>query len=99
MMFRQLSSRVTRVTKPVVQLTRGVHVESKISALGLKMPPPAVPKGFVNFTVVNNVAYLSGHLPQPAEGPIVIGRENSVLCLLSVRSYTPRCLLHSPIQS
>ena len=44
---------------------RFVHVEAKISALGLEMPAPAVPKGnFVNYVVVGNIAYLSGHLPQ-----------------------------------
>jgi hypothetical protein len=40
-------------------------VEAKIAALGLELPAPAVPKGnFVNFLVVGNMAYLSGHLPQ-----------------------------------
>lgn len=46
-------------------LQRFVHVENKIGSLGLQMPAPAVPKGsFVNFVVVDNLAYLSGHLPQ-----------------------------------
>jgi hypothetical protein len=46
-------------------LQRFVHVENKIASLGLQMPAPAVPKGsFVNFVVVDNLAYLSGHLPQ-----------------------------------
>ena len=44
---------------------KNVTVEAKISALGLELPTPAVPKGnFINFTVVGNLAYLSGHLPQ-----------------------------------
>jgi enamine deaminase RidA (YjgF/YER057c/UK114 family) len=39
------------------------------------MPAPAVPKGsFVNFVVIDNMAYLSGHLPQPAEGALVVGK-------------------------
>jgi hypothetical protein len=46
-------------------LRRQVHVEAKIAALGLQLPTPGVPKGsFINFTVVGNLAYLSGHLPQ-----------------------------------
>lgn len=46
-------------------ITRSVHVEAKVAALGLELPAPAVPKGnFVNYVVVGNIAYLSGHLPQ-----------------------------------
>ena len=42
-----------------------ITAEAKIAALGLELPSPAVPKGnFVNFLVVGNLAYLSGHLPQ-----------------------------------
>jgi enamine deaminase RidA (YjgF/YER057c/UK114 family) len=40
-------------------------VEAKIESLGLAMPNPAVPKGkFVNFVQIDNMVYLSGHLPQ-----------------------------------
>ena len=57
------------------RLVRGVHIEAKIESLGLKMPTAAVPKGnFVNYVRVGNTVYLSGHLPQPAEGPLVIGK-------------------------
>jgi hypothetical protein len=67
-LFSMLSSSSTRVLRSIfVQnyLTRSVHVEAKIAALGLELPAPAVPKGnFVNFLVVGNMAYLSGHLPQ-----------------------------------
>eukprot|EP01040_Poterioochromonas_malhamensis_P002145 gene2144-2286_t len=63
-----------RVLTPSL-LRRSVHVEAKIEALGLKLPQPAVPKGsFVNFVVVDNLAYLSGHLPQPADGPLFVGK-------------------------
>lgn len=49
--------------------------EERIATLGLKMPAPAVPKGnFVNFVRIGNMAYLSGHLPQPADGDLVIGK-------------------------
>ena len=44
---------------------RRVHIEAKLAKMGLEMPTPAVPKGtFVNFLVIDNMAYLSGHLPQ-----------------------------------
>lgn len=69
-------NRSCRSNVPVTtQISRNVHVEAKIESLGLKLPEPAVPKGkFVNFLVVNNIAYLSGHLPQPIEGSMVIGK-------------------------
>lgn len=54
---------------------RWVNAEANIQSLGLQMPDPAVPKGnFVNYVEVNGMAYLSGHLPQPKDGPLVIGR-------------------------
>jgi len=54
---------------------RKVHAEAKIAALGLKMPTPAVPKGsFVNFVAVGDMAYLSGHLPQPADEALIVGK-------------------------
>lgn len=54
---------------------RGVHVEARIKALGLEMPPHNVPRSaFVNFVRVGNQVHLSGHLPQPAEGNLVVGK-------------------------
>lgn len=54
---------------------RLVHVEAKLESMGLKMPTAAVPKGnFVNFVRIGNMVYLSGHLPQPAEGSLVVGK-------------------------
>lgn len=59
------ASRSLLVNLKKAPLQRFVHVENKIASLGLAMPAPAVPKGsFVNFVVVDNLAYLSGHLPQ-----------------------------------
>jgi enamine deaminase RidA (YjgF/YER057c/UK114 family) len=56
-------------------LRRRVHAEAKITSLGLSMPSPAVPKGsFVNYVKINNLVFLSGHLPQPAEGNLVVGQ-------------------------
>jgi len=54
---------------------RGVNVEAKIAALGLQMPPHNVPKNaFVNYLQVGKIVYLSGHLPQPADGELVVGK-------------------------
>lgn len=62
----------------IVQLGRRfVNVEAKIAALGLKMPAHNVPKSaFVNYVQIGKMVYLSGHLPQPAEGEgeMVIGK-------------------------
>jgi enamine deaminase RidA (YjgF/YER057c/UK114 family) len=50
-------------------------VEGKIKGLGLAMPAHNVPKNaFVNFVQIGNLVYLSGHLPQPAEGALVVGK-------------------------
>ena len=55
-----------------VQLTA---VEEKIKALGLELPDPAVSKGaFDQCMIVGNMAYFSGHLPQPAEKPLIVGK-------------------------
>lgn len=60
-MYRQ----VVRSSSLVVRGVRYSHAESRIAALGLELPTPAVPKGnFVNYLEVGNLAYLSGHLPQ-----------------------------------
>ena len=49
--------------------------EAKIAEMGLLLPSPAVPKGnFVNFVRTGNLVFLSGHLPQPAQGDLIKGR-------------------------
>ena len=44
--------------------------------MGLKLPAaPALPKGsYMNYVRNGNTVYLSGHLPIPAEGNMVVGR-------------------------
>jgi len=50
-------------------------VETKLKELGLSLPTPATNKVFHQYVPVGkNVVYLSGHLPQPAEGPLVVGK-------------------------
>lgn len=65
-MFRRAASGSARaVLFSTSTVARAVHVEAKIASLGLKLPVANVPKAsFVNFVVVDNMAYLSGHLPQ-----------------------------------
>eukprot|EP01039_Chlorochromonas_danica_P007026 gene7026-7770_t len=56
-------------------LRRHIHAESRIATLGLELPAAATPKGsYINFLVVGNLAFLSGHLPQPAEGNLLVGK-------------------------
>ncbi|KAJ1455050.1 putative endoribonuclease L-PSP [Pelagophyceae sp. CCMP2097] len=57
------------------RLTRGVHVEARIAAAGLTLPPVGAPKGSYALTSrQGNLLYLAGHLPQPADGPLVTGK-------------------------
>lgn len=63
------------IRQPVRVFTRSINVEAKIKSLGLEMPPHNVPKNaFVNYTKIGNLVYLSGHLPQPANGELVVGK-------------------------
>jgi len=73
---------LSRMTSPLFRNTvvqfginrRFVHVEAKIASLGLQLPAISTPKGnFVNFVQVGNLVFVSGHLPQPADGNLVIG--------------------------
>ena len=51
-------------------------VEEKIKNLGLELPEPPVSKGAFNqCIIVDDMAYFSGHLPQPANGkPLIVGK-------------------------
>lgn len=71
-MFLPGSRRIINASTSVSSIARRHYfVENKITSLGLKLPSPAVPKGsFVNFVVVDNLAFLSGHLPQVMVTPI-----------------------------
>ena len=70
-MFR---SRIVTLLKNQVP-SRGIKVEAKIAALGLKLPVPGPPKGnYVGFVTVGKTAFLAGHLPQPADGALVVGK-------------------------
>lgn len=69
---RRLSITATAAAAETKQLGK---VESKIKELGLALPPPSPNKVYHQFVPMGkNVAYISGHLPQPAEGPLVVGK-------------------------
>jgi len=54
-------------------IKRAVTIEKNIEQLGLKMPTPAIPKGsFIQYNKIGNLVFVSGHLPQPAEGIAII---------------------------
>lgn len=55
---------------------RSLHVENKIAELGYKMPPrPSLPRGnYMTYTQSGPYLYLAGHLPQPVDGDLMIGR-------------------------
>ena len=70
MMFRNLN-----LCKPMVNYIRSIHIERELSNLGLKLPQPSSSKkSFVDFVRRGNTIYLSGHLPQPAEGALITGK-------------------------
>ena len=74
--FRSLKTPVSqRIGQRNMAAAALSQVEEKIKALGLKLPEPAVPKGnFSLFTRVGNIAYISGHLPQPMGKPLIVGK-------------------------
>lgn len=50
-------------------------VELKIEKLGFKIPPALPPKGnYASFVRSGKHIFLSGHLPQPIDGPLLKGR-------------------------
>jgi enamine deaminase RidA (YjgF/YER057c/UK114 family) len=55
---------------------RWVHVEAKLEALGIQLPPAPTPKA--NYNIVchasSNMLYVSGHLPMKADGTLMTGR-------------------------
>jgi enamine deaminase RidA (YjgF/YER057c/UK114 family) len=57
-------------------LKRSIHIEAKIAKMGYQLPgSPAAPKGsYMNYVRNGNTIYLSGHLPIPADGGMVVGR-------------------------
>lgn len=53
----------------------GLHTEAKIAAMGLKLPShPRPVAAYVMCQRVGNIIYTAGHLPQPAEGPLIVGK-------------------------
>eukprot|EP01036_Dinobryon_divergens_P026152 gene26152-34764_t len=70
-----LDKRIFRRTLKLKQQLRCIHVEAKIASLGLSLPAPAIPKGnFSNYVAIGNMVYLSGHLPQPADQGLIVGK-------------------------
>jgi enamine deaminase RidA (YjgF/YER057c/UK114 family) len=56
--------------------SQSIHgqTEQRLQELGLVLPTPGSPKGnYISWVRVGNVAYLSGHLPIPIEGPMLTG--------------------------
>ncbi|MHA8054022.1 Atu1372/SO_1960 family protein [Aquirufa sp. OSTEICH-129A] len=49
--------------------------EERLQALGINLLKPSTPlANYVKFTRAGNIAYLSGHLPEKAEGGFVLGK-------------------------
>lgn len=51
------------------------NLATKLAELGLKLPPPAEPKGLYKpIVVVDNLAYTSGHVSTHPDGTVLAGR-------------------------
>ena len=49
--------------------------EERLQALGIELPPPAVPKGvYRNVIVTGNIVATSGHLPSDESGNLIVGK-------------------------
>ncbi len=60
----------------------GAKVESRLSQLGYTLPPPSSPKGnYASYVRSGNKIYLSGHLPIPLTGPMMLGRLGETLSI------------------
>jgi enamine deaminase RidA (YjgF/YER057c/UK114 family) len=55
---------------------RNVHIEARIAQLGYTLPkePPAPKGNYMGYTKRGNMIWLAGHLPQKADGSLVLGR-------------------------
>jgi len=52
-----------------------VHTESRLKELGYTLPEPTAPKGSYQLCVKSgNLLFLAGHLPQPVNGKLVVGK-------------------------
>jgi enamine deaminase RidA (YjgF/YER057c/UK114 family) len=68
--FAKLGQCSTRV------YARNVHIEARIAQLGYTLPkePPAPKGNYMGYTKRGNMIWLAGHLPQKADGSLVLGR-------------------------
>ena len=54
---------------------RSVAIEAKLAGMGAKLPAVGAPKGsYVLWTRSGDLLFTAGHLPQPADGPLVTGK-------------------------
>jgi enamine deaminase RidA (YjgF/YER057c/UK114 family) len=73
MLFRRLAQRPSRF-----MASAALHTERKLAELGHKLPTPAKPvAAYVMSARVGNLIYTAGHLPQPADGPLITGKVRS----------------------
>uniref|UniRef100_A0A6V1UA49 Endoribonuclease L-PSP/chorismate mutase-like domain-containing protein n=1 Tax=Heterosigma akashiwo TaxID=2829 RepID=A0A6V1UA49_HETAK len=59
----------------LVNTARQIHIEQRIEELGYKLPEMKPPAGnFVLVKRIGNLLYTAGHLPQPADGDLMLGK-------------------------
>ena len=55
-----------------------MNAEAKIAELKIELPPPPAPGGvYKPLVIVDNLAYLSGHVPMCSDGSMLVGRVGS----------------------
>mmetsp|Transcript_36570 Transcript_36570/g.117280 ORF Transcript_36570/g.117280 Transcript_36570/m.117280 type:complete len:176 (+) Transcript_36570:54-581(+) len=61
-------------------VVRGLHVERRLGELGIALPALGTPKGSYALTSrTGNLLFLSGHLPIPTDGALIVGKVGEAL--------------------
>ena len=59
----------------LASFSQASKIEANLVKLGLALPPLSLPKGnYASYVKRGNMIYLSGHLPQPSVGSLILGR-------------------------
>eukprot|EP01041_Mallomonas_annulata_P006664 gene6664-13493_t len=74
-MFCSILRKTSSPSKLFYSVSRGVKIEARLKELGLELPSRPWPRGnYVGYLEVGNIAYVSGHLPIPPGGELIVGR-------------------------
>ncbi|GBG28363.1 Protein TCP17 [Hondaea fermentalgiana] len=84
----------TQALQAAPVLMRGVHTEAKLEKLGYTLPQVASPKGSYQLCVRSgNQMFTAGHLPQPANGDLLVGKVGVDLSVEEANKAAQYCAL------